>query len=290
MRLSGITFVKDAIKFDFPIKEVISSMLPICDEVYANIGVSEDDTLELVNSIDDPKLKVFETEWDPDFKAKGRILAVQTNIPLYKCRGDWVLYLQGDEVLHEDDYDAILATLDKYKDDHRVEGFLFDYYHFFGDHNHYARSYHWYKQEIRIIRNHLGIQSWRSAQSFRVDGRKLRVKRMPATIYHYGWVRDPHKMAVKKKYHDSLHHGDSDEKAPEKLEFSEFIDPYMLAEYKGSHPAAVKERVENWKYPFDPAKNPRKLSLKDMKYRVLDFIDYRTGIRIGEYRNFKLIK
>lgn len=290
MRLSGFTFVKDAEKFDFPIKESILSMLPICDEVYANIGVSEDSTLDIVKSIVDPKLKVFETEWDPDFRAKGRILAVQTNIPLYKCRGDWSLYLQGDEVLHEEDYEAILKTLDEYKDDYSVEGFLFDYYHFFGDHEHYARSYHWYKQEIRIIRNHLGIQSWRSAQSFRVDGRKLNVKRIPARVYHYGWVRDPYKMASKKKYHDSLHHGGSGESKPEKFDFGKHIDPYMLAEFTGTHPGVMKERVANWAHPFDPSKSTRKISLKDMRYRVMDFIDYRTGIRIGEYRNYKLIK
>ncbi len=198
MKISGFTFVKDAVKYDFPVTESIKSMLPLCDEVFVNVGVSEDGTLELVKNIESPKIRIIETEWDPDFKVKGRILAVQTNIPLYRCRGDWCIYLQADEVLHQQDYENIRECMRENLNDERVEGLLLNYRHFYGDYRHYIRSYHWYKKEIRIIRNHLGISSWRSAQSFRVDGRKLKVKECPLYVYHYGWVRDPYKMKKRK--------------------------------------------------------------------------------------------
>jgi hypothetical protein len=294
MKVSGFTFVKDAVKYDFPVVESIKSMLPLCDELFVNVGISGDNTLELVKSIKSNKINIIQSEWDPDFKVKGRILAVQTNIALYKCRGDWCIYLQADEVLHQKDYDAIRKSMKENLDDKSVEGLLLNYRHFFGDYKHYAKSYHWYQKEIRIIRNHMGIQSWRSAQTFRVDGRKLKVKECPAYVYHYGWVRDPYKMAEKKKYHNSLHHGsrDNPQGKLQRYYYEDNMDPYMFTEFKGEHPEVMKEKVDNWKYDTDPVRlnKKKKMSFKDVRYRITDFIYYKTGLKIGEYRNYKLLK
>jgi len=97
--------------------------------------------------------------------------------------------LQADEVLHEDDYDKIYKSMEENLDDERIEGLLFNYIHFFGSYKTYIRSYHWYQTEVRIIRNHIGITSHRSAQGFRLDCRKLRVKESGGRIFTYGWVR-----------------------------------------------------------------------------------------------------
>ena len=104
MKISGFTFVKDAVKFSFPVVESIKSMLPICDEVIVNVGLPDTDgTLKHIRkNAKDKKIKIITTEWDPLFNVKGRILAQQTNIALYQCKGDWCLYLQADEVLHDD--------------------------------------------------------------------------------------------------------------------------------------------------------------------------------------------
>jgi hypothetical protein len=48
MNVSGFTFIRNAIKYDFPIIEVVTSALPIADEFVVNIGRSEDDTLKLI--------------------------------------------------------------------------------------------------------------------------------------------------------------------------------------------------------------------------------------------------
>ncbi len=54
----------------------------------------------------------------------------------------------------------------------------------------------------------------------------------------------------------------------------------------------MEERVENWQYDIDPERLNRKqmMSFKDIRYRITDFIYYKTGIKIGEYRNYKLLK
>ena len=61
MKVSGFTFIRNAIKLDYPIVEAIQSILPLCDEVIVAVGNSEDDTLGLIQSIDPGKIKIIET-------------------------------------------------------------------------------------------------------------------------------------------------------------------------------------------------------------------------------------
>ncbi|MDD5066673.1 MAG: glycosyltransferase family 2 protein [bacterium] len=297
MKVSGFTFVKDAVRFSFPVVESIRSMLPVCDEVIVNVGLPDTDNTfnHIRKNVRSSKVRIIRTEWDPLFKVKGRILAQQTNIPLYQCKGDWCLYLQADEVLHEDDHAALVRSMKENLKDGKVEGLVFDYLHFFGSYRTYVRSYHWYKREIRIVRNHIGVTSWRSAQSFRIDGRKLFVKPAHGRVFHYGWVRPPEAMIAKKQYHDSLHHGNrvfQEEKDRYRtyFEFVDQIDPFMIAEYNASHPVVMQKRIREWKYVFDKTKSHHKISSRDIRYRLTDILSSLTGFRLGEYRNFKLIK
>ena len=58
MKVSGFTFIRNAIKYDYPIVEAIQSILPLCDEVVVAVGNSEDDTLALIQNID-PKITLL---------------------------------------------------------------------------------------------------------------------------------------------------------------------------------------------------------------------------------------
>ena len=40
-------------------------------------------------------------------KLDGKIFSGETNFALSQCTGDWCLYLQADEVLHDKDHAAI---------------------------------------------------------------------------------------------------------------------------------------------------------------------------------------
>ncbi len=292
MNVSGFTFVKDAIKFSFPVVESIKSILPICDEFIVNVGKSDDGTLDEISAIKSEKIKIIKSEWDANFKYKGRILAQQTDIALAKCTGDWCFYLQADEVVHERDLDRILKRMEEELSDERVEGLIFNWLHFYGDYSTFINSYHWYQREVRIIRNFRGIASWSSAQGFRLNGKKLRVKDTGAHIYHYGWVRPPKVMATKKRYHDSLHHGNGWEKEykKEKFDYLRHIDPAMLKKHEDSHPKVMERRINEWQEEFDISKSTHRLTFKDIRNRISDFIARRTGWKIGEYKNFILIK
>ena len=56
MKVSGFTFVKNAIKFGYPVVESILSMVPICDEIIVSVGDSDDGTLGLIESIPSRKI------------------------------------------------------------------------------------------------------------------------------------------------------------------------------------------------------------------------------------------
>ena len=74
MKVSGFTFVRNGIKFDYPFRESILSALPLVDEMIVNVPESDDDTLKAVKDICDPKIKIFETKWGGDIPTGGKIL------------------------------------------------------------------------------------------------------------------------------------------------------------------------------------------------------------------------
>jgi len=287
--LSGFTFVRNAIKYDYPIVEAVTSILPVCDEFIINVGNSDDGTLELIKSINSDKIKIVESVWDENLRTGGRILAQQTDIALQHCTGDWCFYIQGDEVVHEKFLPVISAELNNYNTDQRVEGLLFKYLHFYGSYKYVSTSRRWYRQEIRIIRNKKGIKSYKDAQGFRINDKKLHVKLIDAYIYHYGWVKSPEMQQQKQRYFNRLWHSESWVKknvsADSKFDYNE-IDELSL--FNDSHPEIMLDRVAKQDWDFDYNAQNKKKNIR-YKHRILNKIENLTGYRIGEYKNFKLI-
>ncbi len=218
MKVSGFTFIRNAIKYDYPIVEAIKSILPICDEVIVAVGKSDDATLSLIQNID-TKILVIETTWDESLKEGGKVLALETNkaFNAVDANSDWCFYIQGDEAIHEKYLDAVYQSMQQYKDDKNVDGLLFKYLHFYGSYDYVGNSNNWYRNEIRVIKNDKRIYSYRDAQGFRKgNNEKLNVKPIDAYIYHYGWVREPHAMQAKFNSFGSLWNGDKWSEGAEK--------------------------------------------------------------------------
>jgi hypothetical protein len=182
--------------------------------------------------------------------------------------------------------------MERSQDDERVEGLLFDYLHFWGSYDRIQTAHHWYRHEVRAIRNGRGIQSWKSAQGFRLEGRKLRVRRSGARIFHYGWVRHPLRMKRKQIALDSVHH-DADwvkRRHPDAGSAFDYGDLRTLARFRGTHPAVMRERIaqKEWSAPLEGEGRMRHRHEK-ISSRVLSFIENRVlHTRIGEYRNYVL--
>jgi hypothetical protein len=290
MKISGFTFIRNAIKFDYPIVEAITSILPICDEVIVAVGKSDDETRALIERIDTTgKIKIIDTVWDDTLREGGQVLAVETNkaFDAVSPDSDWAFYIQGDEAVHEQYLPTIKKTMQTYKDDKNVQGLLFNYTHFYGSYDYVGDSRKWYRSEIRVIKNDKTIRSYRDAQGFRKNGEKLKVRPINASIYHYGWVKPPEFQQAKQEYFHKLWHEDSwvEKNIPKVNEF-DYSQIDSLAKFNGSHPELMQKRINksNWKFTFDPTK--KRLSLK---MKALYMIEKLTGWRVGEYKNYKKV-
>jgi hypothetical protein len=290
MKVTGFTIIRNAIKYDYPVVEAITSVLPVCDEFLVGVGNSEDGTLDLIRSINSPKIKIMETIWDDSLREGGKLLSIETN-KVFDAIGkesDWCFYIQSDEVLHEKYHRVVIDAMEKHKDEKNVDGLLFNYVHFYGSYNYIGNSRRWYRNEIRIIKNDKNIRSYKDAQGFRkTDGTKLNVKLVEASIYHYGWVKPPKAQQAKQENFHKMWHNDEWMKkniaAVEEFDYSK-ID--SLEEFKGTHPAPMLERVkkQDWKFTFDPSKI--NLSAKNA---FLKGIEKTTGWRPGENKNYKIV-
>jgi hypothetical protein len=280
--ISGFSFVRNADKLYYPLDACIKSILPICDEFVIAVGRgdSDDRIRETVASIGDPKVRIIDTEWTDRERLKGWIHSQQTNIALDACKGNWCFYIQADEVVHEKDLPAIRTRCDQLLDDKTVDGLLFRYLHFWGDYDHYHTSHTAYPREIRIIRNRVGIKSWRSAQSFRRDGQRISVATVDADIYHYGWVRPPDLMLRKTRELAQTHHGKEESERMHGAAGAAAPFDYgpldRLAVFKGTHPEVMAPWLQkfDWKDQLQYSGKPRTKHRHDrLKYRILTFIE-----------------
>ena len=315
MKISGFTMAKNADKLYYPIKESIESILPIVDEFVVAIGDndSDDHSLERIQAINSDKIKIIRTRWDLEKYSRGTENAHQTDIAKEACSGDWLFYLQADEVIHEKYHGNIVKRCEQLMGDSRIEGLLFRYKHFWGDYNHYLLSHGWYPNEIRIIRNNKEIHSWESAQSFRKisgfdykDYRqqkgtcKLNVAKVDAEVYHYGWVRPPHLMQKKKKSLDTIHKGEKrvvELYSNQKTHF-DYGPMKRLKVFTESHPEVMAEWIKkfDWKdlLDFTGNKFPDRDLYKHekLKYRIVTWMEQNIvgGRELGGFRNYNLIK
>lgn len=289
MKVAGFSIVRNALKYDYPIVEAITSVLPLCDLFVVAVGKSEDETLKLIQDIGSPKLRILETEWDDSLREGGRVLADETNKALRAIPKDydWAFYIQGDEVLHEQYLDAIRMGMKQWSDRPEVEGLLFHYTHFYGSFDYIGLSRRWYRREVRIVRPDDAITSYRDAQGFRKNGQKLKVKPVDAHIYHYGWVKPPEKQQAKQESFNKLWHDDQwmDKHVPKVAAF-DYSNIDALARFKGSHPKVMLDRVQRTNWQFDHDLSRTNFSFKEaLLYRIERW----TGWRIGEYQNYKVV-
>lgn len=286
-KISGFSMIRNASLMGYPILESIRSILPLVDEFVIGVGQSDDNTIELIKSIGSPKIKIFDSYWDPQKTKGGLILSEKTNEALDRCENDWCLYLQADEVIHEQDLVAIQQAVEKADSVPHVEGLLFRYLHFYGSYHVLATSRQWYRNEIRVVRKSSGIRSHNDAQGFRVNDRKPWVLPANARIFHYGWVKPPKLMGQKSKLLNRLWHGNKFDDAFQQFQYDK---QYGLRWYHGSHPAIMTEKIENQSWEFDPSRRWTDWKMKDMNLWANDVFEKIFQFRIGEYKNYRILK
>ena len=297
MTISGFSFVRNGFTYDVPFLESIQSILPICDEFVVAVGDSTDSTVEAIEALNNPKIKIIHTIWDETKNQFGKIFAQQANIALQHTTGDWAFHLQADEVIHEQDLDKIVQTLKIYHTQPQVQGFILPFLHFYGAYNYIRTSRRVHKHEVRIFRNDLLVRSYKDSQGFRLyssdeayekgldKGTKLKVKKIDAPIYHYTEVRPratAQKHQIINQYYKELPENQVEGNKTDRRTFYDRLVPFT-----GTHPKVMEQTIKVKSFDFTFNKADAQWRLKD---RIMTPIEDLLGFRIGEFRNYVLLK
>jgi hypothetical protein len=286
--LSGFTIVRNAVRLDFPIVPAIRSLLEVCDEVVVNVGTSEDDTRDLVASVNDPRVRILDSTWD--FSKKNEMLSQETLKAMAACRGSWGIYIQADEVLHEDGARVLLERTREWDGDARVEGLLVRYLHFYGGFDRIATNRRWYRREVRCIRLGRDIRPYQGAQGFRVGPgyRKIRARLTDAVMFHYGWARPARAIREKLEISKTIYPWSRERSAREQqrgyLEWLPLLRPFTAA-----HPRAAAEWVAARLVDPERRIGPRHFKPEHLRFYLSDWIERLTGERVFEFRNYQQI-
>jgi hypothetical protein len=179
--ISGFMIVKNVLKQGYPFVEAVAAALPICDEFLISEGYSTDGTFEIVERMTklNSKIKMFREEW-PTAK-KWSILAEVTNSVRKKCKYDYILSIQANEVIHEESAEFIKSLPAIFPN---VQSFSFPFWHL-------VQSFRLYEDyRLRFSKNLDGIvatgDAWSlgPSKSF-VRKEALRSLKNPRTLIRY---------------------------------------------------------------------------------------------------------
>jgi hypothetical protein len=296
MKVSGFSYVRNGLTYNYPFIQAIKSILPVCDEFVIAVGDSTDGTRKAIEAIGDNKIRIIDTIWDENNRKSGKIFGQQANIALRETTGDWAFHIQADECIHENDLNKIYEFIKRADKDERVEGLLFNFLNFYGSYKYLNGSRYQHTREVRVIRNHRNIFSYKDSQGFRRypsfedyeqehKGFKLKVLDTNLPVFHYNYVRRPENMSKKAEFFEKFWHNDQylEKKYLEKKAFDYYNGIDRVKLFNGTHPALLKSEVDAEDWEFDPTKINKVMPLKDkVIYFIEDFLQY----RFGDYKNY----
>lgn len=284
--VSGFTIVKNATLLDFPLEASIGSLLPGVEELVVNVGYSEDDTLDRVHAIGDPRIRILESTWDPS--TGHAMLATETARAMAACRHRWGIYIQADEVLEDGGALRLRELIARHDSNVRVDGIAVEYLHFYGGFDTVAINRRWYRREVRAVRLDPAreIHSFRDAQGFRVGAahRRIGAARSTVRMHHYGWARPGWALAAKRAADNEIYHwrGKMDQARP-LLPWFPGIRPFT-----GRHPDVIQPWLAE-RRNADQLITPPKFEREHLRLLASNAVERLTGWRPFEYRNYTLV-
>jgi hypothetical protein len=229
--LTGVTLVKDGNTLGYPFVQNLRSLAELCDEVLVNVGYGSDDTIASVFQLQRyyPSIRVFQNGWDMKNTGDGSELAKQANIVLNFAQSDWVIYLQADELIHEDDMHSLRIYLDSVPSSVTQIELLRTY--FWGDLQHRAPKYEIYLGRIFRTGTHTV-----GGDGMYLVRNKGEIQRSPYFIYHYSRIGPEDKVAARVKNLDRLFHDDVS--TTPTFTYNTEVN---LVHYVGTHPHGIEE-------------------------------------------------
>ncbi|MFL2508217.1 MAG: glycosyltransferase [Candidatus Pseudothioglobus sp.] len=279
MKVSGFTFIKNGETLGYPFLESIQSVLPIVDEFVIAVGQSQDKTLEKIKLIKSKKIRIIESIWNEKMHDRGFVYAQQKMVAQFNTTGDWAFYLEGDEVIHENDLDTIHESMQRYLHNSEIEALYFDFYHFYGTPSQIGIA--GYRRAPRIIRN--TIRNYSPDGLFFVVMDKNKKGRYPKAahagchIYHYGHVRK-----LDYKHEKNIQVSKYWNQTPEPYSSYGDIDLGEIRQFNGTHPKIIENWLKNHA-EINFVQNPNyKISFRDRKHRIRFWLLEKFGIDISK--------
>ncbi len=288
MKISGFTFLRNGTMLGYPYVESLRSLLQLADELVVAVGQGLDDTVDQVRAIGDPRIRILETVWNETMQDRGYVYAQQKMTAQFSCTGDWAFYLEGDEIIHEQDVPKIRAVMERHLKNPQVEALAFDYNHFYGAPNKLARSPGWYRKAVRVMKN--SVRNYSPDGLFFVvmdrnkRGRYPRAALAGVPIYHYGHVRPSE--AMQEKFNQvSQYWGGS----PPKPHNYHAIDPQIVVPFEGTHPQVIQQWLDEYAVKtFEPDPN-HKLTKREKKHRWMTKVERMFGLDLT-HKHYTLVK
>jgi len=104
MKISGFTFIHDALSGGYPFVESISAVRPYVDEIIAVDIESTDGTYAILDKLCD---RVFTSSWD------GRDTTPRAFMKHTECKGDIIIFFEADEVYDDNLLSEILWAIER---------------------------------------------------------------------------------------------------------------------------------------------------------------------------------
>jgi glycosyltransferase involved in cell wall biosynthesis len=154
MRITGLTIVRNGVTNGYVFVETIECLLTLCDEVVVLEGYSDDSTMLVLEALQHKhpgRITLYRDEWQ--LSSGGHEFARITNVGISRCKGDYIAYLQADEVLHED----AIAPLRDAINSGQYGRIGLHFKHFRLDLHRVINSEGAYPRAVRVVKNIPGI-------------------------------------------------------------------------------------------------------------------------------------
>lgn len=189
VKLGGSLFVRNAIKYDYCVREAIDSLDALCDEVAILDCYSDDGTTDMLADHCRGRSKIhFMTNGNWDCTNDYHKLSMLANMVAAKLDSPWHFMLQADEVIHESSFPIIRQLIET--NDPKLKAYAVRRFNLFGDVDHHIRLDLPQKpcsdRPNRLGRK--GVQAAGDGESFAYDG--INTNHIDqVVIFHYGYVR-----------------------------------------------------------------------------------------------------
>lgn len=186
--LGGNVVIRDGDKYDFPWRECVKSLLPVCDVVSICDGQSTDGTQEAIREWlkIEPKLSLCVYDWPNPHNDNGEFFLQWCNYNRDHLHTDYQFQMDADEILSEKSYPEVLRLKQTLRP--MEASIVVKRWNFYRDAHHVVpKGQCLCADVIRIAPQPL----WLASDGYDARGLKAASLKRPSTIeiFHYNWLR-----------------------------------------------------------------------------------------------------